>query len=98
MGPIVDWHHRLPIVAGIALAIALTLVEISHAQPSDPPPAAGDSGENLSDRLNRSDGVIKPPDIERPNGIEKIPPETGSKMPVIPPPSGPEGNQSVEPK
>ena len=88
-------------VAGIVVAIALTLAAAAQAQspsPANPPPSAGQTNGNLSDRLNQSDGVIKPPDVEQPNGIERLPPETGSKMPVIPPPGGSDGNQSVEPK
>ena len=88
-------------VAGLVVAVALTLAAAAQAQstmPADPPPAAGQTSENLSDRLSRDKGVIRPPDVERPNGIEKLPPETGSKMPVIPPPDGPAGNQNVEPK
>jgi hypothetical protein len=65
--------------------------------PQDPS-TTGSTGSNgtLSDKLEKSDGVIKPP----PNigsGMVVKPPETGT-MPVIPPPGSPGGNQRLEPK
>jgi hypothetical protein len=54
------------------------------------------SGGTLSDKLEKSDGVIKPP----PNagsGMVIKPPVTGT-MPVIPPPGSPGGNPRVDPR
>lgn len=56
----------------------------------------GQSNEPLGDRLARSDGVICPPAGVDPD-MRAPTPETG-KMPVIPPPGSPGGNQDVRPK
>jgi hypothetical protein len=64
-----------------------------------PSPALPSTGETLSERLERSDGVIKPPaGIDR--GIHVAPkdPDVGSNMPVIPPPGSPGGDRSIQPK
>ena len=65
-------------------------------EPQDPP-TTGSTGSQgtLSDKLEKSDGVIKPPNTG--NGMVVKPPDTGT-MPVIPPPGSPGGNQQVEPK
>ena len=64
--------------------------------PQDPS-TTGSTGSKgtLSDKLEKSDGVIKPPKMG--SGMVVKPPETGT-MPVIPPPGSPGGNQQVEPK
>jgi hypothetical protein len=52
---------------------------------------------NLGERLDRSRGVIAPPDIDR--GMAVKPPAEGSaKMPVVPPPGEPGGDPNVRPK
>ena len=61
-----------------------------------PSTEAGSSG-NLSERLDRSGGVIKPPENVDP-GLQKNPPEDSAKMPVIPPPGTPGGDPNVKPK
>jgi hypothetical protein len=53
-------------------------------------------GENLSDKLARTDGVICPPgsmDTEM-----QIPAPDQGRMRVIPPPGGPGGDRAVQPK
>ena len=52
--------------------------------------------EPLSDKLARTDGVICPPNVDP--AIKAPTPDAGNKMPVIPPPGGPGGDQSVRPK
>ena len=53
-------------------------------------------GETLSERLDRSDGVIRPaPDIAPDNTIR--PPDTGT-TPVIPPAGSPGGDPRINPK
>jgi hypothetical protein len=61
------------------------------------PPAAGGPSGDLSERLNRSEGVIKPPDNVDP-GLQRKPPDDSAKMPVIPPPGSPGGDPNVKPK
>jgi hypothetical protein len=60
-----------------------------------PKAPAATTGENLSDKLARTDGVICPPstgpDMRAPT------PEAG-KTPVIPPPGSPGGDQTIRPK
>jgi hypothetical protein len=51
----------------------------------------------LSKKLDKSEGVLKPPTGVDP-GIHEKPPKTGDKMPVIVPPGEPGGDQSVQPK
>jgi len=53
------------------------------------------SGENLSSKLARTDGVLCPPDVDP---DIKAPTPPAGKMPVIPPPGSPGGDQSVQPK
>ena len=63
-----------------------------------PPGAPGrteTTGESLSDKLARTDGVLCPPNVDP--GIKAPTPEVG-RMPVIPPPGSPGGDQSVQPK
>lgn len=48
-------------------------------------------------KMQREDGVIKPPSNIDPGMIGK-PPETGGRMPVIPPPGSPGGDPSLKPK
>jgi hypothetical protein len=54
------------------------------------------TGENLSDKLARTDGVICPPDVGHDMRLKA--PETDAKTPVIPPPGEPGGDPSVRPK
>lgn len=53
------------------------------------------TGENLSDKLARTEGVLCPPNVDP--DIRQPAPQ-GGKMPVIPPPGSPGGDQSVRPK
>jgi hypothetical protein len=60
------------------------------------PPA--NSGESLSDRLDRNKGVINPPPTGDADIETTVPnPDPGTTR-VIPPPGTPGGDQSVEPK
>jgi|SRR5580704_843939 hypothetical protein len=78
------------------------------SQPSDPPacpPGFGNNGPSsnettggrtLSDQLSKSRGVICPP-----AGIDPditVPPISGGRTPVIPPPGTPGGDLSIQPK
>lgn len=63
-----------------------------------PPLPGGTPDENLSRRLEESEGVIKPP---RTGDTEiHVPPKDDSagRMPIIPPPGSPGGRQDVQPK
>jgi len=53
------------------------------------------SGEPLSDKLARTDGVLCPPNVDP---EIRAPTPEGGKMPVIPPPGSPGGDPSIQPK
>jgi hypothetical protein len=61
------------------------------------PGRSGSSQEPLGKKLNRTDGVLHPPQGIDPE-VAIPPPPNGSKMPVIPPPGTPGGNPATEPK
>jgi len=54
-------------------------------------------GQSLSQRLERSNGVIRPPEHVDPE-MHQPPPPSSDRMPVVPPPGSPGGDQSVKPK
>jgi hypothetical protein len=54
------------------------------------------AGQNLSDRLARSDGVICPP--SNVDSEIRAPTPPGGSMPVIPPPGSPGGDPTIQPK
>jgi hypothetical protein len=66
-------------------------------QPGERAPQAppGTIGQSLSEKLDRTEGVLCPPNVDP---EMKVPtPETG-KTPVIPPPGSPGGDPNVRPK
>jgi hypothetical protein len=66
----------------------------------DPPlrkdDTTGSTGPTLSDQLEGSKGVIKPPANVDPD--MRVPAPDVGRTPVIPPPGTPGGNQDVQPK
>jgi hypothetical protein len=65
-------------------------------QPGEQAPRApNQSGETLSEKLARSDGVLCPPEVD---GAIRAPTPEGGRTPVVPPPGAPGGNESVRPK
>jgi hypothetical protein len=58
------------------------------------PPLENSATEN---KMQRENGVIKPPANIDPGMAEK-PPDTRGRMPVIPPPGSPGGDPSLHPK
>jgi hypothetical protein len=92
------------LIAGIAPALAAP-VSSSNANPTADKPSqakipegSGSSTEALSEKLDRSGGVIHPPSGVDP-GIKQDPPAIGSRStPVIPPPGSPGGKSGVNPK
>jgi hypothetical protein len=84
------------IVAALAgLGASAVAAERPAEQPNQPvePPAIGSSSSDLG----RSGGVIRPPADVDPQ-MKQMPPSSGDRMPVIPPPGTPGGNPSVKPK
>lgn len=95
---------------GVALAQSGSGAASPQA-PNMPPPAATvpekvdpplnqapDTTGTLSDQLNRSDGVIKPPTGVDPEIHKSAPAGNTGRMPVIPPPGSPGSSSSVDPK
>lgn len=67
-------------------------------KPEEPSGATGTTGSNLSEKLERSDGVIKPPSNIDPEITAKPPVPNPGTTRVIPPPGSPGGNPNIEPK
>jgi hypothetical protein len=82
-------------------ALILTMTVLVQAQPNDPKACANGLGnsanQSSSDQLNKSGGVICPPNNVDPNMTAPTP-QGGTTMPVIPPPGSPGGDPSVRPK
>ena len=96
--------HQACITVLLSLSLAGTTVAQvppNEAPKSEPKPdpkscanSIGSSGD-LSNKLSQSNGVICPPDVDQ--GLKAPTPNTG-KMPVIPPPGSPGGDQNIQPK
>jgi hypothetical protein len=93
--------HRTALILALILglsAVATISVEASQAgtgRSNDEPSARG--GDNLSRKLNNSNGVIPPPTQVDPGMNVKPPSDTGS-MRIIPPPGSPGRDPNVQPK
>ncbi|HZH11286.1 MAG TPA: hypothetical protein VEZ24_13055 [Microvirga sp.] len=72
-------------------------VEPNGIQSQDPP-STGSTGSSLSEKLQQSDGVIRPPATGTPDITVPAPVPNPGTTPVIPPPGSPGGNQQVDPK
>ena len=95
--------------AGLVLGALLATSAAAQMQPRDPnmpdpksvpaekmePGTTGSTGGTLSDRLERSDGVIKPPPTGDNGAV--VPPPRMPSMPVITPP-GTSPTDPVQPK
>ena len=96
----------------VSLALAQTPVPLRNRTMPNPkntipekirpeePDTAGFPGsrENLSDRLNRSEGVIKPPrDLDPEMDVPAPVPNPGPTL-VLPPPGSPGGDERFRPK
>ncbi|MBX9741663.1 MAG: hypothetical protein K2X62_16430 [Beijerinckiaceae bacterium] len=67
-----------------------------------PRPGAGAEGQTLTDKLNKTDGVIAPPGNVDPEMRQIPPPGAGQNMPIIPPsavdPTTPPNAPKAEPR
>jgi hypothetical protein len=81
-----------------ATALCLILAFAAHAQqPSaDGQRPPGETSDNPSNKLDRSGGVVRPPEVDP--GMQRQPPPSADKMPVVPPPGSPGGDPNVRPK
>jgi hypothetical protein len=81
-----------------AAARAQTTAPVPPPAPVAPPQTEGQAPSgDLSHRLDRSHGVIRPQGDVDP-GISAAPPDSTGTMPVIPPPGSPGGDPRVQPK
>lgn len=71
----------------MAVLIFASSALTAEQQPQPVPDAERREGETLTDRLDRSDGIIKPPPVDEPMHVEP-PPDTG-RTPVIKPDDAP---------
>ncbi|MEA2757742.1 MAG: hypothetical protein QOH65_355 [Methylobacteriaceae bacterium] len=69
--------------------------EKDRSRPQDQP---GNSQQSLSEKLDKSGGVIKPAEDVDPKMTKPAPVPEPNSTPVIPPPGSPGGNPDVKPK
>jgi hypothetical protein len=80
-------------ILAIVALLSLAYASAAAAQGTQTPP-----GDNLSEKLDKSGGVIKPGGNIDPK-MQVAPPDPGpAATPVIPPPGTPGGNPNVVPK
>jgi hypothetical protein len=82
----------------LLIAEAMRSAALAQTVGTDPKACANASGgpnQTLSDKLDKSGGVICPPNVDP--AMKKPTPQTGD-MPVMPPPGTPGGNPAVQPK
>jgi hypothetical protein len=68
------------------------------AKPVPKDPESARPGETLSEKLDRSKGIIRPPSNTDPEISKPAPAPNPGTTPVIPPPGTPGGDPSVQPK
>ena len=91
----------LLLAPGVTMAQPQTAPQLQKPEPNDPNQGSSrlpSTGESLSDRLGRSDGVVRPPNVDPGMHVAPADPGAGSSMPVIPPPGSPGGDPNVRPK
>jgi hypothetical protein len=66
--------------------------------PAEPTTTGSTTGETLSDKLERTDGVIRPPAGMDPGITAPAPVPNPGTTPVIPPPGSPGGDPTVIPR
>jgi hypothetical protein len=94
------------LVASVGAAVAQSEPRTSETLksestgPQDPRStgSVGRSNEPLSDKLDRTDGVIRPPANIAPDMSVRPPVPDPGTTPVIPAPGSPGGDQSLDPK
>jgi hypothetical protein len=90
------------LVAAMSLVVAFDACLAAQPHPAGPDqnaPTQFDAqapsrDQNLSERLDRSDGVIRPRNVDPEMDVR--PPATADKMPVVPPPGSPGGDPMVK--
>ncbi len=87
------------VITSAVRSAAFAQAQSAQAQTVDPKACSNAvtnaPNQSLSDKLSQTNGVICPPSVDP--GIKAPAPDAG-KMPIIPPPGSPGGDQSVQPK
>jgi hypothetical protein len=96
LGPVAAQAPREPLPGANAPTGPGGMPRSDTPAPSGPGDNAGRPSESLSERLDRTDGVVPPPPTGD-SGTVIRPPDVGT-MPVIPPPSPPGDAPQVPPK
>jgi hypothetical protein len=73
-------------------------MQAQQTMPMDHGAAGSDSNEPLSDKLDRSGGVIGPPPAVDPGMTISPPPAGPRSTPVIPPPGTSDDHSTIRPK
>jgi|SRR5271156_1353247 hypothetical protein len=91
------WSLAALSVALVGITPVLAQTHDQNAVTHDPKACSEQERANqtLSEKLDQTNGVICPPDIDP--SIKAPTPQAG-KTPVIPPPGSPGGDQSLQPK
>jgi hypothetical protein len=84
-------------LSAFAVALTLNAFTLAQAQAPDPKGCTPQERSNgtLSDQLDKTNGVMCPPDVDP--AMKAPTPKTGDTS-VIPPPGTPGGDPSVQPK
>ncbi len=105
------WKHGLAVIALGTMTASAALAQTAPRDPNMPDPknvpaekmrpqepsTTGSSGETLSDRLERTEGVIRPPTTATPDMRVQPPVPNPNTTPVIRPP-GTSPSDPVQPK
>lgn len=99
------WAATL-IAGSLATTISFGQTPVQPTDPNMPDPRStipekiepNATGTTLSDRLERTDGVIAPPATGTPDMRVPAPVPDPGTTPVIRPPGEPGGNQAIQPK
>jgi hypothetical protein len=83
------------LVAGFALIAGWALAQPPNSTPTPTAPLESIPGKNLSEKLNRSNGVIHPKEVDP--AIERPAPKTRDPN-VVPPPGTSGGGPAPQPK
>jgi hypothetical protein len=81
------------LVVGVTLVAGSAFAQAPNSVPGESTPAA--PGQNLSQKLNQSNGVIHPKEVDP--AIEKPAPKAGDSN-VVPPPGASGGAPAPQPK
>ncbi|MDE2362866.1 MAG: hypothetical protein KGM42_09325 [Hyphomicrobiales bacterium] len=86
--------RELGVIALLAIGGTYVMAQSDTAPPKPQLPPGG----SLSEKLEKSNGVVRPPPDVDPKMAKPAPNPHPNSMPVIPPPGAPGGRNDIEPK